>query len=847
MHMNESARPPSGLLLAWRQLWRDWRSGDLRILTLAVVLAVAAVTSVGFLSDRMERGLKRDAAALLGGDALVASDRPSPAGVKALATELRLAQMETANFPSMVRADELHGSGTALVAVKAVSSSYPLRGQLLMADGSRQGAPTPGEAWADAAVLDTLGLKTGDSLWLGRKSLRVAGVIAIEPDRGAGFLNIAPRLMVHLQDLPETGLIQAASRVTYRLAVADKGDGAAVQRFVSGVESLISTQGLRGVRLESLDNARPEMRQTQDRAARFLRLVAMLAALLAAVAVGLAARDYASRHLDSCAMLRVLGVSQPLIARTYAFAFLGAGLASSAVGIVLGFGLHQIFLLMLAGLVPVDLPMAGAMPVMSGFALGLSLLLGFGLAPVLQLATVPALRVIRRDLGPTRLASVLMLVGGLLGFAAMLVLIAGDWRLGVITAGGFALALLLFAALAWLALALLRRVVSPHTAPAWLLLATRQLSARPGMAAVQIASLGVGMLALCLLIMLRTDLVQSWRAATPANAPDRFVINVQPEQSADFRASLDAAGVKGYDWFPMIRGRLVAINGAAVNAKAFGDERARALVEREFNLSHSAELPSHNQLVQGRWVPEEPDALSVEQGLAQQLGLRLGDRLRFDVAGQFFEGRVANLRKVDWASMRVNFYVMLPRAEFADVPRSFITAFRSPSSPQAARALDKALVQQFPNITSIDVSAQLAQLHTVLDQVAQAVQLLFGFSLLVGLLVLLASVGASRNARAREFALMRAMGASGRLLAKVQRAELLGTGALAGLLAGSMALLLGAALAHYVFDFSWGLKLWVPAGGLLTGAVLAQLAGWWALRGILTRPVTQSLREADAS
>lgn len=842
-------QPPSVLRMAWRQLLRDWRAGELRLLMLAVGLAVAAVCAVSFMSDRLDQGLRRDAAQLLGGDVVLISDQPTPAPLLALADQAGLTQLLSANFPSMARAPDAQGGASRLVAVKAVGEAYPLRGQLKLADGRAVKSPKPGEVWVDPAVLSGLNLKLGDQLQLGELGLRIAGVIASEPDRGAGFLNFAPRVMLADVDLPATQLVQAASRVSYRLAVASKpGDAQATQRiaeFTRQAQALIERSAWRGVRLDSLESGRPEMRQTLDRASKFLNLVAMLAALLAAVAVALAARDFAGRHLDDCAMLRVLGQPQRRIAWTYGLEFAFAGLVASVLGVAAGLALHFGFVELLAGLLNVTLPAPGWWPAALGLGLGLSLLLGFGLPPVLQLAAVPALRVIRRDLGALNAGSALVLGAGVLGFAGILQVLAGDLVLGLLAAGGFGAAVLLFALLAWGSVILLRRLVPLNsgsaTMPRSLLLATRQVASRPVFAVVQVSSLAVGLLALALLVLLRIDLIDSWRAATPANGPNRFVINIQPDQAEPFRAQLASAEVKRYDFYPMIRGRLLAINGQDVGAQKFSDDRAKRLVEREFNLSHAASLPDQNQVRAGQWVDDEADGISVEEGLAASLGLKLGDRLRFDVAGMPVEGRISSLRKVDWASMRVNFFVLFPRADMPELPRTYVAAFRAPEG----EALDRSIGHDFPNATVVDVSAQLNQVQGVLNQVIQAVQYLFAFSLAAGLVVLLASVNSTRDARTREFALMRALGASSKLLAQVQRVELLGVGCLAGLLAGVVALLLGGLLAHFVFGFNWTPNLWVPLITTVSGAGLALLTGWWSLRGVLQRPVTQTLREAD--
>ena len=841
-------RAPAWWRLAGRQLGRDWRAGELRLLALAVLLAVAALTAVGFFADRLNGGLKRDAGQLLGGDAVVGSDQPAPPEIAAKARALGLRVSSSAGFPSMARAPDDRGGASRLVAAKAVADGYPLRGSLQLkaaADAAPQsvaGAPPPGEAWVDAGLLDALDLKLGDTLLLGDAGLRMTRIIVVEPDRGTGFATFAPRVMFNQADLAATGLIQPASRVSYRLMVAaPTGREAAVREFVAWAEAEVKTQGWRGIRVESLEAGRPEMRQTLDRAEKFLNLVALLAALLAAVAVGIAARDFANRHLDDCAMLRVLGLPQRTIALQYGGELAAVGLLASGAGVAVGFAVHYVFVWLLAGLVDGRLPAATGWPALFGLSVGLTLLAAFGLPPVLQLARVPPLRVIRRDLGALQPASLLVLAAGTAGFVALLLAVASDVRLGLIAVGGFAAAVALFALASWLAVQVLRRAVPEARAPRWAVLATRQIAARPAFAVLQVSALAVGLLALVLLVLLRTDLIAAWRRATPPDAPNRFVINVQPEQGADFKARLKAAGVTTFDWYPMIRGRLVAINGKPVNPDDFADGRAKRLVDREFNLSHAAEMPTHNELAGGRWQAGEAGAASVEEGLAQTLGLKLGDSLRFDIAGMPLESRITSLRKVDWGSMRVNFFVMFPLAQMPDVPTSYIAAFRAPAD---APHFDNALTRAFPNITDVDVSASIAQVQRVLDQVIRAVEFLFGFTLAAGLAVLFAAVTATREARAREFAVMRALGAGAGLLARVQRAELLGVGALAGLLASCAAMAVGWALARFVFEFTWNPAPWVPLAGSACGALLALGAGWWGLRDVLRRPVVETLRRA---
>jgi putative ABC transport system permease protein len=406
--------------------------------------------------------------------------------------------------------------------------------------------------------------------------------------------------------------------------------------------------------------------------------------------------------------------------------------------------------------------------------------------------------------------------------------------------GGFAGAVVVFAGLSWVAVKLLRVSVNEATAPRWLVLATRQISARPIYAVVQVSALAVGLLALVLLVLLRTDLIASWRKATPPDAPNRFVINVMPEQGEAFQKMLRDAGVSRFDWYPMFRGRLVAVNGKSVTPEDYTEDRAKRLVDREFNLSHSAVQPPHNQIVAGRWRAEERGAVSVEEGIANTLGLHLGDKLRFDIGGLQSEATITSLRKVDWGSMRANFFVIYPVSQLADVPITYMSAFRAPER----KGFDNQMVRAFPNITDVDMTSTINQVQGVLDKVIRAVEFLFGFTLAAGIVVLFAAVTATREERAREFAIMRAVGAGGALLRRVQRAELVGIGLLAGFLASIAASAIGWGMARYTFDFDWTASAWVPVFGAIAGAVLAWAAGWWGLREVLNRPVVETLRRA---
>lgn len=847
---------------AWRTLWRDARAGELRLLVVAVALGVAALSSVSFLADRLNGGLQRDARQLLGGDVVVVSDQATPAHIVQRAKADGLQGVTTLSFPTMARGQSQSGaeSNSRLVALKAAEAGYPLRGELKVANSLAQvdaaektkEIPASGEVWLEAAGLEALGLDVGDSVSLGSSRLRISRVLVHEPDRGAGFMNFAPRVLMNTADLEATALVQPASRVTWRYAVV--GADNATKKFLAWAEAESKKPEVRGVRVESLEAGRPEMRQTLDRAGKFLNLVALLAALLSAVAVALAARAFAARHLDDCAMLRVLGLSQRHIALSYTAEFVWVGSFASLLGLALGYAVHLVFVALLKGLVETALPAPSVWPVVYGLGTGLTLLLAFGLPPVLQLASVPALRVMRRDVGELKATTLSVWALGLTGFAVLLIAVSRDLKLGLMVVGGFAGAVMLFAGMAWLAVQVLRRSVVEGSAPPWLMLATRQISARPVYAMVQVSALAVGLLALALLVLLRTDLISSWRNATPVNAPNRFVINIQPSQAEPFLQTLREAGVNKLDWYPMIRARLVAVNGNTVTPDSYTEERAQRLVDREFNVSFNVTEPEHNTVVGGTWQAEEANALSIEEGIAKTLKLKLGDTLRFDMAGVLHEARITSVRRVDWASMRANFFVMYPVSRMTtdagfDVPTTYIAAFRAPqravATDKPAPTFDNQLINRFPNVTNVDMGATLNQVQSVLGQVVSAVEFLFLFTLAAGLVVLFAAVTATREERAREYAVLRALGASNQLLANVQRAELAGIGALAGLLATSVAMLMGWGLARFAFEFEWTASPWVPLLGAVVGALLALVAGWWGLRDVLRRPVVQTLRQAS--
>lgn len=854
---------------------RDWRAGELTTLLLALVLAVGALTSVGFLADRMHQALTRDARQMLGADLRIRADHPVPADFFEEAHRRGLQVATTAIFPSMAAAgastasDAQASTGdagsadpvTRLAAIKAVSVGYPLRGAVSIATSSgaphdAQAIPAAGTVWVDPAMLDALNLHIGDAIQLGNRTFRIAATVARELDRSLSFVNFAPRIMMRADELPSTGLIGRGSRVTYRLLVAGP-DMATVDAYERWANQRIDAQHLRGVNVESLSEGQPQVRETLDRADRFLRLVALLTSLLAAVAIAMAAQRYARRHIDGCAVMRCIGASERTLRGLFVLEFLWLGFVGGVLGSALGFAGHEVLLRWLGSLIGVDLPAPTLLPAIQGVGAGLVLLLGFALPPLLPLTRVSPGRVLRREWHGVQVGSRGYLLGygvGIVLYAGLLVQAAGEWKLGLIVAGGFAGGVVIFAGLGWLAIWALGKIARRSSFTGGISLrgsgsrgfgwryALASLERRGAASAVQITALGIALMCLMLLSMTRNDLIAGWRHATPPDAPNRFIIDIQPDQRDAIAHQLATTGLSAEAPAPMIRGRLIALNGKTIDADQYPDQRVRRLVDREFNLSYRTTLASDNQLVSGQWYGDsQTPQISIEAGLARDLHVKVGDRLRFDVAGQQIDAPVSSIRKLDWGTFRVNFFVLMPPVTLRDFPATYITSFHADVAQQGA--IDT-LVRRYPNLTVIDTGAILGQLQHVLDQVINAVQFLFIFTLAAGLVVLYAALAGSRDERSRESALLRALGASHRQVRAVQQAEFVVVGALAGGMAAVGAQTIGWILAQRVFNFPLTPNPWMIVVGVLAGLICSVVGGWWSLRKVLNRPALQSLRDA---
>jgi putative ABC transport system permease protein len=692
--------------------------------------------------------------------------------------------------------------------------------------------------WLEERLVSALGTVPGASLRLGAAQLKVDAILTLEPERGANFFNIAPRLIMNAADLPATNLVQPGSRIWYYLYAA--GEPAPVADFEKWVRARLA----RGQRVDNLESGRPEVRASIERAQRFLGLTALLAAILAGVAIALGTRRYVERHLDGCAVMRCFGATQARLLGLYAAEFAILGVAACAVGCAIGYAAQGAIATALGDLLRASLPAPSPLPALQGFLVGLVLLLGFALPPLVQLKNVPAIRVIRREAGTPRTDTLAVYAAGIVALAGLLVWQAGDARLGLTVIGGFGIAVLAFAAVAWVSL----RAVS--AAPVARRIGARSSALRYGLAnlrrhargnAVQVASLALGLTAVLLLTFTRNDLVDAWRRSAPPDAPNRFLIGVQPEQLASVQAFFASRGIAAPDLYPMVRGRLVAVNGKPVTEADYGEERAKRLVEREFNLSYAAQAPAHNQVVAGNWFKPDARELSVEEGIAKTLGWKMGDELTFTVGAERFRAPITSLRKLRWDSMKINFFVITPPALLADFPASYVSAFRV--EPQQELALNE-LAQRFPNLTLVDVGAAVRQAQGVIDQLINAVQFVFLFALGAGLLVLYSALVATEDERRREAAVMRVYGASRAQVTGSQRTEFLAMGLVAGVLATLGAAAIGQLLARRVFelDLPPSTELWIA--GPLAGVVLLSLNAWLSARKVLAASPALTLRDS---
>lgn len=824
------------LRLSSRLLKREWRAGELRVLLAALVITVASITAVSLFTDRMERAMEMGANELLAGDMLVMSSEPIDTAVEEEAIRRGLATARTLSFRSVV----VVGDRFQLAAVKAVDDNYPLRGTLRIADAPfaedrpATGVPEPGSVWLDARLAGILGVAVDDPVELGASRPRVSRILSYEPDRGGDLFSIAPRLLMNLVDVPATELVQRGSRVRHRLVFA--GPAQSITELRTWLKARLETQE----RIQGVRDARPELRTALERANQFLGLAALVSVLLAGIAIAVAARRHADRHLDGAALLRCMGASQATIMRVYTLEVLGLGVLGSIIGCLLGYGAQALIAHVLGNMILAALPAPSWVPLATGSATGLAVLAAFALPPILRLRKVSPARVLRRDLGPLPASTV-----GTYAVAVVLCvgLIAWHARDAVLAAYVIGASVATVATLCVVAYGLIRFLnrLRQRVGTAWRF-GLANITRRARGSVMQMVAFGLGITMLLLISLVRGDLLAEWRDQLPPDAPNYFLINIQPGEMASVREMLAENGLSSAAFYPMVRGRLVAINDEPVNPDDYPEPRAQRLATRDFNLSWSAEPGSDNRIIDGRWWTRDEHGkplLSVEVGIARTLGFATGDTLTFQIGGQTVTAAVQSMRTVDWDSFRVNFFVVAAPELLDGYPATYITSFHL---PDGRRDTLIKLVRRFPSVTVIDVDALLSKVREIMERADQGMRYVFLFTLLAGFTVLLAAIQSTLDERRHESAILRTLGADRRAVRRGLLAEFLTLGALAGCLAALAATLLSAWLAAQVFHFPYHGNPWVWLTGVVGGSLGIGVAGLLGTRMVLRHPPMESLR-----
>ena len=823
---------------SWLMLWRDWRGGELRILAIALIIAVTSVSSVGFFIDRVDRGMQQQAAELIAADLVISSAYRINPSLEQQARQRGLQTTHVISFRSVSFANDQ----PQLVEVKAVSQGYPFRGSMRIADAAftddrtTQAIPASGDAWVEPRLLQLLNIKVGDVLNIGALSLNIKQVLTYEPDRGGDMFSIAPRVMINQQDLAASQLLSTGALVNYRLLVAGE------VKNIDDYRATLKKQLGKGEQLLTIKEGRPELRTALDRAQRFLGLAALTSVLLAGVAVATAARRFATRHLDTSAILRCLGATQRTIINSFALEMFWLALIASTIGVALGVLTQTGITAILANLLLTSLPLPSAQPLILGYATGVILLLGFAMPPLLALKHVPPLRVLRRDQTGRGILAWQVYLAVFISMGVLLQWQLADLTLVTYVMAGMLVTVLVLALAAWGLVKLLNRL-RQRVGVAWRF-GLANIARRPASSVVQITAFGLGIMVLLLLSTVRTDLLEGWQRSLPHDAPNHFLVNVQPDQVKGIQAFFNQQGVFRPQLYPMVRARLTHINDRQLHTDDYESDRAKHLLTREFNLSWADKPQTDNRIVAGRWwrkSEQGKNLMSLEAKLAETLKIKLHDSVRFIINGQAKDFIVSNLRKVDWDTFNINFFTVVPPGVLEQEPASWVTSLYLDADQKRQLAQ---LIQRYPNVTVIDVDAIISRVRSIIERVNLAVEFIFMFTLLAGLAVLYAAIQASQDERRFESAVLRTIGASKAVLLRGLIAEFITMGALAGLLAGFAATVLAWVLAVQIFNFPYQLNPVIGLAGIVIGVVIVGIAGVLGTHTVLTQPPVETLRQS---
>jgi putative ABC transport system permease protein len=823
---------------AIRSFARELRSGEVLVLLAAVALAVAALTAVGFLTDRIGRAVARQANEVLAADLRLRSPEKIPQEWRDAAERFGLWTADTQTFPSVVFAGDVN----ALATIKAVSATYPLRGRVRIADqlfGEERTVdtiPERGNVWADAALMARLGVDVGDRVMLGELQLEVSAVLTYRPDQSIGFASLAPSLLVNVDDIPATGLINEGSRVNYALLVA--GEESAVEDFYTDVEERLPEE----VRVRDREDSSERASNAADRAQRFLSLTAVISLLLSAVAIAMSARRFAHRRMDAVALMKSLGAKQRFVITTASVQLVMLGILGVLIGSAVGYVVEELLARMLAGMIQGDLPDAGWTPIGLAAGAALILLVGFAMPSLIQLRNTPPLRVLRHDAMPPPPSRLLVAGISLAAVALLLYRAVPDGRMLAIVLGGMLLVGAALYLVGRLLVALIGRSRS-GVGIAWRY-GLANVARRGRDSAVQVVAFGLGLTVLLLLSFVRTDLLDSWQRSLDEDAPNHFLINIQPQERASIAEIFQTDGVAAPRFVPLVRARMTEIEDVSVKDRSYPVEDGEWMANREQNLTWAAELSSSNELVAGEWWPADyagPPLVSLEEEAAAELGVELGDRVKFLVAGQEIGATIASFRKVNWDSFQPNFFMVLSPGALNGYPTTYVASLHIEDEDQGVLIR---LVRAHPSVSVIDLGAILEQVQNIIARASLAVQAVFLFTLAAGIAVLFAAVQATIDERRFESAMLRALGVRRRTVLSGVLTEFAALGFAAGLLASAGASILAAIIAVQLFELEYtpNPMLWIA--GLAGGVVLVCTSGFIAARGAINAPPADVLRAA---
>ncbi|WP_369700304.1 ABC transporter permease [Halomonas sp. I5-271120] len=857
--------------LAARGLKRDLRAADVRALFVALALAVAASTMIGFFLDRLERGLTRQAGQMLGGDLVLEQGEPFSSELKSTLREAGMTLSDQVDLVSMIS----RGERFQPASLKVVDSAYPLYGASRVDVGNGveplARGPAPSEAWVDPRLESLIDLKIGDEVRVGRATLTVSGIIEREADQSGGFSSFNPRLMMHVDDLAATGLVQPGSRVEYEILAAGPPEA------VSSLDARLEALRRDGVEVRDVRVDRPGLGRALERAEKYLALAGLAAVLLAGVAVAMATRRYVDRHLDTAALLRCFGASQRQLTRLFALQLGWLALAASVCGALLGLAGQAGLLALLTAFLPLELPPPGPLPLALGVLTALAVLVGFAGPTLLRLKRVSALKVLRRELDPLPASAWLVVAMASLVFGGLMWLYSGDlWLSAALLVGGLVMLVmlggvgtLLLSGVLRLA-ALLPQGLHASSPTRALRLGARQLGRRRQASLGQLLAFAVTFAAMAMIGLVRGDLLTAWQDQLPEDTPNYFAINIQPQERDAFIETLAGTVDDRTALYPMVRGRITALNGQPPLEAVPESGRGSNALRRELNLTWRDTLPEGNRLLAGEWFGTGgagPDAtasaagkssgdassagggtatepsdkivpISLEAELAGRLGLALGDTMSFTIGADTLTGRITSLRDLDWDSFRPNFYVIFPPGVLERFGHTYITAFHL---GDAQSPLPGQIVKNFPAVSLLNVEAILGQVRELLTQVTRSVELVLGFVLLAGISVLYAALIASRPLRAHESGLLRVFGAGDRLISRVQGAEFAILGLASGLMGALLAELAAAGIYAGWLDLAPRLHPWLWIGLPLGGALLVGVIGHGLSRSLRRQTPMASL------